>query len=567
MIRYPVILRRSLLALACLFAPTVGDVTPLKAQSYPARSIKLVVPFGPGGPTDVSARIVAQVVQSGLGLSVVIENRPGAGGAIGTKSVANADPDGGTLLIGTSATLGVVPALMKNPGYDPLKSFAPAAKVADSTLVLVVPASLPATSVQEFVAYAKANPGKLSFASAGVGNQTQLLAELFKSKAGLDIVHVPYKSGAEMVTAILGEQVQMAFPDVSILIPLIREGKLKALAVTSAKRHPQLPDVPTMIESGIPDYIMTFWSGVVAPAGTPAEIVDRLNTAINDGLTSAAVRDNLAKVGAEASPGSPQDFAAFIAAKPGSGAQWPRWPASAWTDRRAIRLVLERAFIQRRALSERLAQLRLELSIDQHERNHARCAGAVAPGMIRAALNHDVAGAELDVDIVQHPGALAGKHDRAIDGLGSMHERMTPALAEGCGLLVAERRKGRTRCLGIHLPHRFIFRREMIDAQHGAALVRHLPPWTQRGLGRGPHDTRRRLLGSPNIGRIPVRVDGVAVHERRGPVGDHDRLAVRVVTSDHSSDLLGHRHPLPAIFDWLFGRTAAPVFARLKRVS
>ena len=275
MIRYPVIVRRSLLALACLLAPTVGEVTSLKAQSYPTRSIKLVVPFGPGGPTDVSARIVAQVVQSGLGVSVVIENRPGAGGAIGTKSVANADPDGGTLLIGTSATLGVVPALMKNPGYDPIKSFAPVAKVADSTLVLVVPASLPVTSVQDFVAYAKANPGKLSFASAGVGNQTQLLAELFKSKAGLDIVHVPYKSGAEMVTAILGEQVQMAFPDVSILIPLIREGKLKALAVTSAKRHPQLPDVPTMIESGIPDYIMTFWSGVVAPAGTPAEIVDR----------------------------------------------------------------------------------------------------------------------------------------------------------------------------------------------------------------------------------------------------------------------------------------------------
>ena len=251
----------------------------------------------------------------GLVTSVVIENRPGAGGAIGTKSVANADPDGATLLIGTSATLGVVPALVKNPGYDPIKSFAPVAKVADSTLVLVVPANFPANSVQEFVAYAKANPGKLSFASAGVGNQTQLLAELFKSKAGLDIVHVPYKSGAEMVTAILGEQVHMAFPDVSILIPLIREGKLKALAVTSAKRHPQLPDVPTMIESGIPDYVMTFWSGVVAPAGTPKEIVDRLNAAINDGLTSPAVRENLAKVGSEASPGSPQDFADFIAAE------------------------------------------------------------------------------------------------------------------------------------------------------------------------------------------------------------------------------------------------------------
>ena len=315
MIRYPTIPLRSLLALTCLLVPALGAVTRAETQPYPARTIKLVVPFGPGGPTDVSARIVAQVVQSGLGPSVVIENRPGAGGAIGTKSVAIAEPDGATLLIGTSATLGVVPALMKNPGYDPIKSFAPVAKVADSTLVLVVPATLPANSVQEFVVYAKANPGRLSFASAGVGNQTQLLAELFKSKAGLDIVHVPYKSGAEMVTAILGEQVQMAFPDVSILIPLIREGKLKALAVTSASRHPQLPDVPTMIESGIPDYIMTFWSGVVAPAGVPAEIVNRLNTAINDGLTSASVRENLAKVGSVASPGTPQDFADFIAAE------------------------------------------------------------------------------------------------------------------------------------------------------------------------------------------------------------------------------------------------------------
>ncbi len=315
MIRYPAIPLRSLLLLTCLLVPAVATVTRAETQSYPTRTIKLVVPFGPGGPTDVSARIVAQVVQSGLGATVVIENRPGAGGAIGTKSVANAEPDGATLLIGTSATLGVVPALMKNPGYDPIKSFAPVAKVADSTLVLVVPATFPANSVQEFVAYAKANPGRLSFASAGVGNQTQLLAELFKSKAGLDIVHVPYKSGAEMVTAILGEQVQMAFPDVSILIPLIREGKLKALAVTSASRHPQLPDVPTMIESGIPDYIMTFWSGVVAPAGVPAEIVNRLNTAINDGLTSASVRENLAKVGSQASPGTPQEFADFIAAE------------------------------------------------------------------------------------------------------------------------------------------------------------------------------------------------------------------------------------------------------------
>jgi tripartite-type tricarboxylate transporter receptor subunit TctC len=339
MIRYPAIPLRSLLALTCLLVPALGAVTRAETQPYPARTIKLVVPFGPGGPTDVSARIVAQVVQSGLGPSVVIENRPGAGGAIGTKSVAIAEPDGATLLIGTSATLGVVPALMKNPGYDPIKSFAPVAKVADSTLVLVVPATLPANSVQEFVVYAKANPGRLSFASAGVGNQTQLLAELFKSKAGLDIVHVPYKSGAEMVTAILGEQVQMAFPDVSILIPLIRERKLKALAVTSASRHPQLPGVPTMIESGIPDYIMTFWSGVVAPAGVPAEIVNRLNTAINDGLTSASVRENLAKVGSVASRARRRISPTSSPPRPGNGARLPGWPASVWIEVHTIRLI------------------------------------------------------------------------------------------------------------------------------------------------------------------------------------------------------------------------------------
>jgi tripartite-type tricarboxylate transporter receptor subunit TctC len=297
------------LAFACATA------APLHAQNYPNKPIRLVVPFGPGGPTDVSARILAQIVQSALGQSVVIENRPGAGGALGSKSVATAEPDGYTLLIGTSATLGVVPALMKNAGYDPVKSFAPVAKIADSTLVLVAPAAFPASSVKELVAHAKANPGKLSYASAGVGNQTQLLAELFKSKAGIDVLHVPYKSGAEMVTAILGGQVQMAFPDVSILIPLIREGKLQALAVTSAKRHPQLPDVPTMGESGIADFIMTFWSGVVAPAGTPADIVDKLNVAIAEGLRSTAIRESLAKVGAEAAPGSPQDFADFIAAE------------------------------------------------------------------------------------------------------------------------------------------------------------------------------------------------------------------------------------------------------------
>jgi tripartite-type tricarboxylate transporter receptor subunit TctC len=253
------------------------------------------------------------MVQSGLGQSVVIENRPGAGGATGTKSVAAADPDGYTMLIGTSATLGVVPALVKNPGYDPIKSFTPVAKISDSTTILIVPPDFPANSVAELVAYGKANPGKLSYSSAGYGNQTQLAAELLLARAGIKAVHVPYKSGAEMVTAVLSEQVQMTFPDVSILLPLIHEKKVKALAVTSAARHPQLPDVPTMAESGIQDYVTTFWTGVIVPAGTPPDIVNKLNAAINDGLKSQLVQDSLGKAGAQPASGSPQDFGKFIA--------------------------------------------------------------------------------------------------------------------------------------------------------------------------------------------------------------------------------------------------------------
>ena len=284
-------------------------------DAYPTRTIKLVVPFGPGGPTDVAARIASEIIQSAFGQSVVIENRAGAGGGTGSKAAASADPDGYTLLIGTAATLGVVPALSKNPGFDPVKSFAPVAKLTDSTIVLVVPIEFPAQNLKEFIAHAKANPGKLNYASAGLGNLTQLNAELFKAKAGIDVVHVPYKSGAEMVTAILGGQVQMSFPDISILLGLIQEKKLRALAVTSTGRHPALPDLPTMTESGLADFVTPFWSGLVAPAGTPPAIVARLNAAINAGLVTPTMQGILTKVGAVATPLSVEAYAAFIAAE------------------------------------------------------------------------------------------------------------------------------------------------------------------------------------------------------------------------------------------------------------
>jgi len=305
--------RTAVLALcALLFLDAPSQV---HAQAYPGKTIRLIVPFGPGGPTDLSARLVSQMVQSALGQNVVVENRAGAGGATGTRSVVSAEPDGHTLLLATSATLGVVPALQKNPGYDPIRSFAAVAKVTDSTTVLVVHPNVPANSIRELVDYAKANPGKLTYSSAGVGNQTHLAAELLLARAGITAVHVPYKSGAEMTTAVLGEQTDMTFPDISILLGLIRDKKLKALAVTSGKRHPQLPDVPTMAESGIPDYVTTFWTGVVVPAGTPGPIVDALNGAIANGLRTEAVRDAFGRVGAQPAPGSPKEFADFIASE------------------------------------------------------------------------------------------------------------------------------------------------------------------------------------------------------------------------------------------------------------
>jgi tripartite-type tricarboxylate transporter receptor subunit TctC len=290
----------------------IGQIAPVHGQDYPSRTIKLVVPSQPGGPADASARLVAQIAQSELGQAVVVENRPEDHGAIGSDTVANADPDGYTLLLGTSATLGIVPAVIGNPGYDPIKSFTPVAEVSDSTLALVVPNDFPAKTVQDLVAYAQAHPGQLRYASAGIGDLSQLLAELFKARAGLNIVDVPYKGEAEITAAITSGQAQLAFSDLATLLPLIRSGQLKALAVTSAMRHPLLPDVPTMAESGISDFVLTLWSGVVAPAGTPPSVVDKLNGAINKGLESRSADTILKPTGAETHPGTVRDFARLI---------------------------------------------------------------------------------------------------------------------------------------------------------------------------------------------------------------------------------------------------------------
>jgi tripartite-type tricarboxylate transporter receptor subunit TctC len=293
---------------------TAVIAAPAHAQTFPDRPIRLIVPSGPGGPTDLPARLVSQILPK-LGQPGVVENRAGAGGAIGARAVATAAPDGYTLLVGNTSVLAVFPAVSASAGYDPAKSFAPVAKVSESYQILVVPASSGFTSVRELVAHAKANPGKLNIAHTGSGGLPHLTVELFKSLAGVDIVGVPYKSGGEAVTGVLAGQVDMTFEGITILLPLIREGRLRALAVTSRDRTSLAPDLPTMIEAGVPDYEVTTFNGLVAPAGTPAGIVTTLNAAINEGLQTAETQGLLHKLGAVSQPISPAEFGAFIAAE------------------------------------------------------------------------------------------------------------------------------------------------------------------------------------------------------------------------------------------------------------
>jgi tripartite-type tricarboxylate transporter receptor subunit TctC len=299
---------------AVFFVCAIVIASPLPAQTYPDHPIKLIVPSAPGGPTDIPARITAGFIPK-LGQPGVVENRPGAGGALGARSVASSPPDGYTLLVGNTSVFAVNPAVSTSAGYDPLKDFAPVAKFSESFQILVVDPSLRVTSVKELLAYIKANPGKLNYAHTGVGGLPHLTAELFIARTGANIVGVPYRSGGEAVTALLGHNVQMTFEAISILLPLIREGKVRALAVTSPRRTPLAPDLPTMMEAGVPNYEVTTFNGIAAPAGTPAPIIGKLNAAINEGLMTAATKETLAKLGAVASPGSPEDFAAFIAAE------------------------------------------------------------------------------------------------------------------------------------------------------------------------------------------------------------------------------------------------------------
>jgi tripartite-type tricarboxylate transporter receptor subunit TctC len=289
----------------------LGLASPATAQGYPNRVIRMITPFTPGSPVDVAARLLAQHLGANLGQNVIVDNRPGAGTTTGMKAATMAEPDGYTLLF-QSSSLVVAPAMYKNLDYDPLKAFIPVANVASSHWVTVVPPSLPVRTVPEFIAYAKANPGKLNF-GFGQGTAPQLVGEWLKVTNKLEIGSVPYRGGMQAVTDMLGGTIHLNIGTASTLVPLIQEGKLRAISVWGPTRFPELPDVPTMMESGFPGLSLYFWSGLWVPAGTPAAIVDKLNAATNAALRSPEMKASMDKLGIEATIGSPQDFAAFIA--------------------------------------------------------------------------------------------------------------------------------------------------------------------------------------------------------------------------------------------------------------
>jgi tripartite-type tricarboxylate transporter receptor subunit TctC len=284
------------------------------AQPYPTRPVKIIVPTPAGGPVDVMARLIANALPPVIGQNVIVENRAGAGNTLGSKVAAAADPDGYTLLVSAASGLIMSPMVYKNAGYDET-SFAPIALVAETPQVLVAHPSAPFNSVAELVAYAKANPGKLNYSTGGAGTLPHLTAELFKQLSGTDIVHVPYKGGGPALTDVVAGQIQMTFDTVGTSVQFIRDGRLKALAVSNPTRLAELPNVPTMPELGYPAINSGAWIAFLAPLGTPPAIIARLNQATNDALTTASMTEPLSRLGAQPRGGSPDDLAKHMKAE------------------------------------------------------------------------------------------------------------------------------------------------------------------------------------------------------------------------------------------------------------
>ena len=287
-------------------------LTPAHAQNFPSRAITLVIPFAPGGSTSIVGRGVADKMSELLGEKVVVDNRPGAGGTVGTKAVAKSAPDGYTLVLGYTGTLAIGPSLYKNVGYDPRKDFAPIGMIGNAPNSLVVHPSFPARTVAELIAYAKSNPDKVNFGSAGVGTASHVSGEYFATAAGIKLVHVPYKGTGPALTDLLGGHIPMAFAPVPATHANIAAGTLRALAVTSAARSSLMPEVPTIAESGLAGFDASLYYGLIAPAGTPRPIVDKLNAALRAALASDDVKKRLVADGTEVTPSTPEEYAAFI---------------------------------------------------------------------------------------------------------------------------------------------------------------------------------------------------------------------------------------------------------------
>ena len=284
-------------------------------DDYPNKPIKVIVPAAPGGPTDVPARIASQILSPKFGQPVVVENRGGAGGALGARVVATAPPDGYMLLAGNTSTLAAIPAVSDTAGYDPVKDFAPIIRINEGFQILVVQPDSPWKTAKEFIDAAKANPGKINYGHTGPGGLPHLAGEIFMLRSGAKLTGVSYRSGGESVTGVLGKAIDATFENIAILRQLISEGKVRALGAQNKTRTPLLPDMLTMAEAGVPDAEANTFFGLVAPAGTPPGIIKKISDAMNEGLATPEMQNTITGLGSEAKPNSPAEFTAYIAAQ------------------------------------------------------------------------------------------------------------------------------------------------------------------------------------------------------------------------------------------------------------
>ena len=300
--------------LALALAATAGLTSVALAQDYPTKPIRIIVPFAPGGLADTSARAIAEKLGARLGQSVVVENRAGASGNIGTLAVAQAAPDGYTLLLGFDGTMVINPHIFSKLPFDVVNDFAPVTKLGDATLLLVAHSSVPAKDIRELIALAKAKPGTLSYGTSGTGGTPHLVGELLNQRMGIDLVHVPYKGGGQAMIDVVGGQIPLVFTAVASAQQHVKSGKVIGMGVTSARRSSSLPDVPTFAESGLSDFVVDSWVGILAPAKTPRPIIDKLHREIAEALRDPSLRDRYATLGIEPVGNTPEQFAAQIRA-------------------------------------------------------------------------------------------------------------------------------------------------------------------------------------------------------------------------------------------------------------